>query len=72
MPHLNWQTFKGGLTKFARKNKREKEQATGAFGGFRSSSFVSILMQIYHAIGFRDDVLPGIANFEFVLLKRAK
>ena len=55
--------------KFARKNKREKEQATGSFGGFRSSSFVSILMQVYHAIGFRDDVLPGIANFEFVTEK---
>ena len=55
--------------KFARKNKREKEQATGSFGGFRSSSFVSILMQVYHAIGFRDDVFPGIANFEFVTEK---
>ena len=32
MPHLNWQEFKGGIMKFARKNKREKEQATGSLG----------------------------------------
>ena len=66
MPHLNWETFKGGIMKFARKNKREKEQATGSFGGFSSSSFVSILFQTYYAIGFGIDVLPGDINFEFV------
>ena len=63
MPHLNWSTFNGGILQFARKSKMEKMQATGSFGGFRSSAFISALIQIYHAIGFNDDVLPNIYNY---------
>ena len=63
MPHLNWSTFNGGILQFARKSKMEKMQATGSFGGFRSSAFISALFQIYHSIGFNDDVLPNIYNY---------
>ena len=59
MPHLNWSTFNGGILQFARKSKMEKMQATGSFGGFRSSAFISELLQIYHAIGFNDEELPN-------------
>jgi len=44
---------------FATKSKREKLLATGSFGGFRSTAFISALLQIYFAIGFNDDVLPN-------------
>ena len=63
MPHLNWSTFNGGILQFARKSKMEKMQATDSFGGFRSSAFISALFQIYHAIGFNDDVLPNEYNY---------
>jgi len=59
MPHLNWTTFKGGIMQFATRSKKEKLQATGSFGGFRSSSFISALFQIYYAIGFNNDILPN-------------
>jgi len=59
MPHLNWSTFKGGIIQFALKSKKEKMQATGSFGGFRSTAFISALIQIYHSIGFNDEVLSN-------------
>jgi len=59
MPHLNWSTFKGGIIQFALKSKKEKLLATGSFGGFRSTAFISALIQIYHAIGFNDEVLSN-------------
>jgi len=59
MPHLNWAYFVGGIMQFNRKSKAEKLQATGSFGGFRSSSFISMLFQVYYAIGVNGDVLPS-------------
>jgi len=59
MPHVNWQYFTGGIMKFNRKSKAEKLQATGSFGGFRSSSFISMLLQTFYAIGTNDDVLKS-------------
>jgi len=59
MPHLNWSTFRGGIVQFATKSKREKLLATGSFGGFRSTAFISALLQIYFSIGFNDDILPN-------------
>jgi len=59
MPHLNWSVFKGGILQFARKSKKEKQHASGSFGGFRSNAFISALFQIYHSIGFNDDILPN-------------
>ena len=44
---------------FTRKSKKDKQNATGSFGGLRSSSFIPILFQIYYAIGWQYDVLPG-------------
>jgi len=63
MPHLNWSVFKGGILQFARKTKKDKQHASGSFGGFRSSAFISALFQIYHSIGFNDDILPN--NYVF-------
>ena len=63
MPHLNWATFNGGIVQFGRKSKKEKLHATGSFGGFRSSAFISALFQIYHAIGFNDDILQNVYQF---------
>ena len=63
-PHLNWSSFKGGITQFARKSKKEKMHATGSFAGFRSSAFISALFQIYHSIGFNDEVLPN--DYDYV------
>jgi len=65
MPHLYWTRFKGGLMQFSRKNKKEKEMATGSFGSFRSTTFISALFQSYYAIGFQGDVLPNDRNFVF-------
>jgi len=57
MPHVNWTLFRGGIMQFARKSKKDRLLATGSFGGFRSSAFVSALFQIYFAIGFNCDIL---------------
>jgi len=59
MPHLNWSYFVGGILKYNQKSKSERLHATGAFGGFRSSSFISMLFQIYYAIGNNDDVITS-------------
>jgi len=59
MPHLNWASYIGGIMQFNRKSKSEKLQATGSFGGFRSTSFISMLLQVYYSIGVNDDVLGG-------------
>jgi len=59
MPHVNWQHFTGGIMQYNRKSKAEKLLATGSFGGFRSSSFISMLLQTYYAIGSNDDVLKS-------------
>jgi len=59
MPHLNWEYYVGGIMQFNRKSKSEKLQATGSFGGFRSSAFISMLFQIYYAIGSNGDVLQA-------------
>lgn len=66
MPHLNWNTFKGGIMQFAVKSKKEKLLATGSFGGFRSTSFISALFQIYHCIGLNDDILPNTYQHRLV------
>ena len=65
MPHLHWTRFKGGLMQFSRKNMKEKEMATGSFGSFRSTTFISTLFQSYYAIGFQGDVLPNSGDFVF-------
>jgi len=59
MPHLNWAYYIGGIMQFNRKTKAEQLQATGSFGGFRSSSFISMLFQVYYSIGFNEDVLQS-------------
>ena len=65
MPHLYWTTFRSGLMQFGKKSKKEKELATGSLGGFKSTTFISLLVQIYFSIGFNNDVLPTNINFMY-------
>ena len=59
MPHVNWTKFKDGVMQYVQTSKQEQGRATGSFGGFRSNSFISLLIQIYYSIGFDDYILPG-------------
>ena len=63
MPHVYWKTFNGGLMQFGRKSRKEKALATGSLGGFRSTTFISLLIQIYFAIGCYFDVLPAECEY---------
>ena len=68
MPHVYWTTFSGGLMQFGSKSIKNKELATGSLGGFNSTTFISLLIQIYYSIGFNNNVLPE-KNFIYYDLK---
>jgi hypothetical protein len=51
VPHLYWNTFKEGLTYIHQnKSSKEKSNATGAGGGFRSSDYLPALIQTLFAV----------------------
>jgi len=59
MPHVYWTKMKGGIMRFAGKTTQELGRSSGSFGGFRSSTFISLLFQIYYSIGFNGEVVPN-------------
>jgi len=63
MPHLNWTRFKGGIMRHntERGTSTGVLHATGSFGGFRSTSFISLMFQILYALG--NDVIPDYGTF---------
>jgi len=63
MPHLNWTRFKGGILRHhtERGTTTGVLHATGSFGGFRSTSFISLMFQILYALG--NDVIPDYGTF---------
>ena len=51
VPHLYWNTFKSGLTYIQqKKSTKEKSNATGGGGGFRSSDYLPALIQTLFAV----------------------
>ena len=51
VPHLYWNTFRGGLMNLPQnKSSKEKSNATGSFGGFRSSDYLPALIQTLFAV----------------------
>jgi hypothetical protein len=51
VPHLYWATFKEGLTYIHQKKSiKEKSNATGGGGGFRSSEYLPALIQTLFAV----------------------
>jgi len=58
MPHVHWTTFKAGVIRYVNKSTQERGRSGGSFGGYRSNSFISLLIQIYYSIGFDGSVLP--------------
>ena len=51
VPHLYWNTFRSGLTYIHnKKSTKEKSNATGAGGGFRSSDYLPALIQTLFAV----------------------
>ena len=58
MPHLHWTKMKGGIMRFAGKTYQELGRSSGSFGGFRSTTFISLLFQIYYSIGFNGEIVP--------------
>jgi len=69
MPHLNWTRFKGGILKHNCKPKQVL-YATGSFGGFRSTSFISLLVQILYSLG--DDIIPESGHYRLRNGREAK
>ena len=60
MSKTYWATFRNGITYIAEDmRKNERQNTTGAFGGFISSSFISLLFQIHFAIGWGGDIFPN-------------
>ena len=53
MPHVNWTVFKKGLMHImSNKSKKEKGHSTGSGGGYRSSEFITALLQLLFAVCF--------------------
>ena len=53
MPHVNWTVFKKGLMHIiSTKSKKDKGHSTGSGGGYRSSEFITALIQLLFAVGF--------------------
>jgi hypothetical protein len=64
LPHLVKTFFTKGLTSIAaRKSKDEKAQATGSGQGYRSSWWITALIQLFFCIGYQGDVLPNTPNY---------
>jgi hypothetical protein len=45
------------------KSGKDQEKSTGGAGGYRSSEFVSLLVQMYFAIGVKGDIVPNTPHF---------
>jgi len=65
IPHVYWDYFPDGIFKFmsSKQDKKSKEQTTGSFSGFKSSSFIGILIQLHFVIGCNGNILPNINNY---------
>ena len=61
IPHVYWDFFPDGIIRFmsSKQDKKSKEQTTGSFSGFKSSSFIGILLQLHFVIGWNGDILPN-------------
>jgi Plavaka transposase len=65
LPHVPNTYFRNGLTYCVDgKSKREKQNATGSLGGFRSSHYITALIHLYLAIGYNGDILPNDNEFK--------
>ena len=64
--HVYWEFFPDGIFKFVPSNqdKKSKEQTTGSFSGFKSSSYIGILIQLHFVIGWNGNILPNITNYK--------
>ena len=60
IPNVPWEPFRTGLIDKCNSISSRKEQgnATGSFGQLKSTGFVSVLLQIWLAIGEESDILP--------------
>ena len=66
VPHVEWTTFKTGLSHMsASEKKNEKKSSTGNGGGYRTSALVPALIQTYFAIGYYGDILPVTDTYKF-------
>jgi len=65
IPHVYWDYLPDGIFKFmsSKQDKKSKEQTTGSFSGFKSSSFIGILLQVHFVIGWNGNILPNINNY---------
>ena len=63
MPHVYWATVHGGIMRHVGKSKQERSHSTGSFGGFRSTTFISLLIQIYYCIIPDNSILPSADIF---------
>ena len=59
MPHVNWTMVTGGIMRYVESNVQERGQSTGSFCGFKSTTFISLLIQIYYCIIPVEDILPS-------------
>ena len=62
MPHVHWTYFKEGIMRYLAIDASSRSHSTGSFGGYKSTSFISLLIQIHYAIGHDSKILPS-SNF---------
>jgi hypothetical protein len=60
-PHMPKTIFKGGLTRIIKDTN--KQVATGAGGGFRSSHWITAIFQLIFVIGTDGEILPNTKSF---------
>jgi hypothetical protein len=72
LPHVEQTTFRQGFMRYvAGMSSSEKQSSTGSAGGhIRSKQFVTLLLQMYFAIGDKGDVLPSTKEFRYYQRKK--
>jgi len=58
MPHVHWTRFNEGIMCHVPSTIQDRGHSTGSFGGYRSTSFISLLIQLFYSIGNDYVILP--------------
>jgi hypothetical protein len=64
LPHTHMYYFNNGISSYITSmTQQEMESATHDFSGFRSDTFISILLQLHFCIGYDGNILPNTTSY---------
>jgi hypothetical protein len=68
--YIPWMSFRNGISQFVDDSRSKKNKTTGAFSGFRSEAFISIIFQIYFCLYNNDFSIPHTALYKVIIIKK--